>query len=77
MKNDITVSANGIAFTVAKKQLPFGNNFLQQSAKVVKYQGKDEVLAFVTCTEDSMEPGRIYACAYSLKGKLMGCNTVN
>jgi hypothetical protein len=77
MKNEITVSANNIAFTVKGKNRPFSNNFMQNSAKVVKYNGKDEVIAFVTCTEDSDEPGRIYACAFSLKGKLMGCNTVN
>jgi hypothetical protein len=79
MQNDITVSnaQHSIAFTVAKTQLPFGNNFVQNSAKVVKYNGKDEVIAFVTCTADSKEPGRIYACAYNLKGKLQGCNTIN
>ena len=79
MQNEITVSTatHCVALTIKGANRPFSNNFVQQSAKIVKYNGKDEVLAFVTCTADSKEPGRIYACAFSLKGKLMGCNTVN
>jgi hypothetical protein len=79
MQNEVTVSnaTHCIALTIKGANRPFRNNFVQRSAKVITYNGKDEVLAFVTCTEDSEEPGRIYACAYSLKGKLIGCQTVN
>jgi len=79
MQNEITISnaTHCVNFFVKNTQRPFSNNFVQNSAKIVKYNGKDEVIAFVTCTADSKEPGRTYACAYSLKGKLMGCNTLN
>ena len=79
MKNTITVNTatHNISFVVADAERPFSNNFVQNSAEIVQYDGQDEVFAYVTCTADSNEPGRIYACSYSLTEKLEGCNTVN
>lgn len=71
------ITASNYTFTVAKKHLPFTNNFVQDSAQVEQYMGVDEVRAIVTCTQDSKEPGRIYSVIYSTKGKLIACNTLN
>lgn len=75
MQNVIT--ASNYKFTVAKKQLPYGNDFVQDSATVQPYMGVDEVRAIVTCTANSKEPGRVYGCTFSTKGKLIACNTLN
>jgi|APFre7841882793_1041355.scaffolds.fasta_scaffold04179_2 hypothetical protein len=75
MKNTISLPALNVNFVAT--DLPFGNNFVQKSAKIVQYQGTDEILAYVLCTKDSMEPGRIYACNYSMAGRLEACNTIN
>jgi len=75
MQNVIT--APNITLKIAKKELPFGNNFEQLSAKIVQYKGADEVLAHVKCTADSREPGRTYSVNYSMLGKMEGCNTTN
>jgi len=75
MQNVIT--ASNYTFTVAKKQLPFTNNFVQDTATVEQYMGKDEIRAIVTCTANSKEPGRVYSVIYSTKGQLIACNTLN
>jgi hypothetical protein len=75
MQNTITVST--LSFNVAKKQRPFSNNFVQNSARIVQHEGGDEVHAYITCTANSQEPGRIYKCAYSMQGELLACCTVN
>ena len=72
-----TVTADSYNFKVKGDDRPFGNNFVVQSAKVVKYNGQDEVACFLLCTNDSKEPGRIYFAQYSTKGKLQECYTVN
>lgn len=80
MQNTITVQHNAttVTFTVTKKcNKPFSNNFVQNSATVVQYAGKDEVQALVTCTANSKEQGRIYSVSYSMQGDLLACNTVN
>lgn len=80
MQNTITLQHNNstLTFTVTKKaNKPFSNNFTQVSARIVQYEGQDEVLAQVLCTNNSREPGRTYAVVYSLQGEMMGCNTTN
>jgi hypothetical protein len=72
-----TVSAGAYNFVVQNKQRPFGNNFVVQSAKVVQYNGQDEIACFVLCTANSKEPGRIYFAQYTTAGELMECYTVN
>lgn len=72
-----TVTAGQYSFVVKGKNRPFSNNFIVQSAKVVQYEGQDEVACVVLCTNDSNEPGRKYFAQYSTKGELMGCNTLN
>lgn len=72
-----TVSAGQYNFVVTGKNRPFSNDFVVQSAKVVQYEGQDEVACVVLCTNTSKEPGRIYFAQYSTKGELMGCNTLN
>jgi hypothetical protein len=77
MQAQNTVSAGPYNFVVTGKNKPYGNNFVLQSAKVVQYNGRDEVACFVLCTANSMEPGRIYFAQYSTKGSLQECYTVN
>jgi len=72
-----TVSAGSYNFVVKGKQRPFSNNFVVQSAKIVKYNGQDEIACVVLCTNDSKEPGRVYFVQYSTKGRLQECNTLN
>ncbi len=71
-KNVIT--CNNYSFTVTKKDnKPFSNNFIMLKSKMTQYNGQDEITAYVKCTADSKEPGRVYVCVYSLTGKLMEC----
>lgn len=79
MQNQITVrtATHNVNFIVKGEHRPFSNNFVQDRAKITREYGKDEVFAFVTCTADSIEPGRTYACFYTLEGKLIACNTLN
>ena len=72
-----TVTAGAYNFVVKGKNKPFSNNFVVQSAKVVQYNGVDEVACVVLCTADSKEPGRLYFAQYSTDGKLQECNTLN
>ncbi len=75
-KNIIT--CNNITFKVTKRaNKPFSNNFVMLNSKITQYAGQDEITAFVKCTTDSLEAGRIYACIYSTKGDLVACNTIN
>jgi hypothetical protein len=69
-----TVAAGQYTVTVAKKELPFGNNFTVNTAAVKQYKGKDELHCVVTCTPNSREPYMQYFCIYSVKGKLIACN---
>ena len=80
MQNTITVQHNNaqLTFKVTKKaNKPFSNDFTQLTAKIVQYEGVDEVLAHVQCTAKSREPGRTYAVCYSLQGAMMACITTN
>ena len=79
MQNVITVQHNNATLTikVAKKQLPFSNNFTQNKAQIKQREGVDEVHALVTCTANSREPGRMYATAYTLRGEMLFCVTYN
>ena len=77
MQAQNTVTAGSYNFVVTGKNKPFSNNFVVQSAKVVQYNGKDEVACFVLCTANSKEPGRVYFVQYSTKGVLQECYTVN
>lgn len=72
-----TVSAGPYNFVVKGKQRPYSNDFVVQSAEVVKYNGEDEVACVVQCTADSSEPGRLYAVQYSTAGCLQECCTLN
>ena len=64
--------------TVVKiKTLPFSNKFKATNIKVVQFNGVDEIELYAHCTANSLEPGRIYYCAYSFEGDLLACNTVN
>ena len=69
-----TVVAGPYSFKVKSKQRPFSNDFVVQLAKVVQYEGQDEVYAVVQCTAKSKEPGMRYFCTYSTKGELIACN---
>lgn len=65
-------NAEGFTITVAKKQRPFSNDFTQ--IKVLESEEPDEVQAYVKCTANSKEPGRVYFVAYSkTTGALIEC----
>jgi hypothetical protein len=71
-----TVTADGFTLKVSNTQLPFGNTFVQHST--FAQEEPNEVQAYVKCTANSREPGRIYFVAYSkINGKLIECYTVN
>lgn len=72
-----TVAAGKYNFVVTGSNRPFSNNFVVKSAKVVQYEGQDEIACTVLCTKDSNEPGRLYFAQYNTEGELMGCNTLN
>jgi hypothetical protein len=77
MQQQNVVNANGFTIKVSKKQLPFSNNFVQYKA-IAEQHEPNEVQAYVQCTANSNEPGRIYFVAYSkTDGKLIECYTVN
>ena len=70
------VIGNGVKLAIANKQRPFSNNFVQHS--VIEQVEPNEVQAYVKCTTDSKEPGRIYFVAYcKFTGQLMECYTIN
>ena len=64
-----------VNFTATKKNRPFSNNFVLQGIKrfVRTRNGRDAVEVLVKCTNDSMEPGRVYFCLYTYKGTLLSC----
>ncbi len=72
-----TVSVQNYNFVVKGDNRPFGNNFVVQSANIVKYNGQDEIACVVLCTDNSKEPGRLYSVQYSTKGVLQECCTLN
>lgn len=61
-------------FTVALSERPFSNNFTLKSINKVC---EDAVSAYVLCSKDSQEPGRIYFVVYTHEGELASCHTVN
>ena len=69
------ITVNNIS--VKCKQLPFSNKFTARKVRIVQDAGVDEIHLRALCTSDSKEPGRVYACAYSLQGDLLACNTLN
>ena len=76
MQKQNTVSANGVTIAVSNTQLPYSNNFVQHST--FAQEEPNEVQAYVKCTANSKEPGRIYFVAYSKQnGKLIECYTIN
>ena len=74
-----TVTSPFVQFTVSKKNLPFGNTFVQR--KFVRTErtrnGRNAIVVYVTCTQNSKEPGRIYMCKFTEKGTLLSCITAN
>lgn len=77
MQNVVTTPF--VTLNVTKKNLPFGNTFVQR--KFVRTErtrnGRNAIVVFVTCTAESKEPGRVYLCAYTEKGTLLSCITAN
>lgn len=72
-----TLQVSETVVKIANKERPFSNNFVQRKAEIVQFKGKDEIRATVLCTENSNEPGRIYATAYTMQGKMLECFTLN
>ena len=76
MQKTNVVCGDGFTLKVKKTQLPFSNNFVQY--KVIEQVEPSEVQAYVKCTANSKEPGRIYFVAYSkATGELLECYTLN
>lgn len=72
-------SQKQVSFKVNKNNRPFSNNFTFMGIKrfVRTRNGRDAVSVLVKCTQDSLEPGRVYFCTYTYKGTLLECFTVN
>jgi len=67
----------GFTIVASKKHLPMGNNFLQQVV-ICEQPEPNEVQAYVKCTANSKEPGRVYFVAYSkTTGALIECYTID
>ena len=64
-----------VNFTATKKNRPFSNNFTLMGIKrfIRTRNGRPAVELLVKCTNDSMEPGRVYFCTYTYKGTLLSC----
>ena len=72
------IICNDVTLNIKKAHLPFSNNFVQLSAKIVQVTSKrKEVYAQVLCTANSLEPGRIYAVVYNMRAQLLECCTLN
>ena len=71
------VTAQNKNVTVTLKELPFGNKIVASNAKIVMYGSQEELHLTATCTAASREPGRKYACMYSLNGTMLECYTLN
>ena len=74
-----TVTTPFVTLTVTKKNLPFGNTFVQR--KFIRTErtrnGRNAIVVTVACTATSKEPGRVYMCKYTEKGRLLACTTAN
>jgi hypothetical protein len=75
----LPASGKSVNFTVTQTNRPFNNNFVLMGIKrfLRTRNGRDAVSVLVKCTNDSMEPGRVYFCVYTYKGTLLECHTVN
>jgi hypothetical protein len=75
----LPASQKQISFNVSKDNRPFSNNFVLMGIKrfLRTRNGRDAVSVLVKCTQDSIEPGRIYYCVFTYKGTLLECHTVN
>ena len=60
---------------IANTELPFGNNFVQQSATWDPVA--QEINCVVRCTKNSWEPKRLYSIGFTLQGLATGCCTIN
>ena len=72
-----TINAAHYTLTISKANRPYKNSFTQKRASIIQLAGEDIIDAVVVCTERSEEPGRIYACYFNTKGKLIACDTLN
>ena len=77
MQNVICVPNHVV--NISATNLPFNNNFVQtQYVKTMRTRnGRNAFVVVVTCTQDSMEPGRKYCCVFTTKGTLLSCYTLN
>ena len=77
--NANTICVPNHVVSINANNLPFSNNFVQ--TEYVRTErtrnGRNAFVVVVKCTTDSREPGRLYACLYTQKGTLLGCNTLN
>ena len=69
------VNYNGQVINI--KRGPFGNAFVQQPHPAAVLSEDGLVKFHALCTNDSMEPGRIYACWSTLDGDLQDYFTLN
>jgi hypothetical protein len=72
-----TIKVYPYNLVITGKNRPFSNNFVVQQAKIVQYDGQDELACVVRCTSNSNEPNRLYFVQYSTTGVLQECNTLN
>lgn len=62
---------------VAETDLPHKGRVTLSDPHLQERGPAQELVVYATASSDTYEPGRKYACFYSLKGKLEGYFTIN
>jgi hypothetical protein len=79
MQNANIICVPNHVVNISATNRPFNNSFVQTNyVKTMRTRnGRNAFVVIVTCTADSMEPGRMYCCVYTTKGTLLSCYTLN
>ena len=71
------VQVDNYKIRIAETDLPHNGRVTLADPHLKERGPAQELVVYATATGDTYEPGRKYACFYSLKGKLEGYFTVN
>jgi hypothetical protein len=71
------IQVDNYKIRVAETDLPHKGKVTLSDPHLQERGPAQELVVYATASSDTYEPGRRYACFYSLKGKLEGYFTVN
>ena len=71
------VEVDNYKIRIAEKDLPHEGRVTLSDPHMQERGPELELVVYATATSDTYEPGRRYACFYSLKGKRVGFFTIN